>query len=653
MIPEMDSLLASLDGQQRAAVYASGRLIRVRSGAGSGKSRCIAARVAHLLSTGVPAAVILVVTFSKRAGEELQHRLGSFGQGVIVGTIHSLGYRITRQTIGFLKPVDSAGQKRLLRKALIEIKSPRKFAEVFHAINQAKSNDWDIPVAFRAEYDAYQRLLYADRLCDFNDMILRPVQWFVKHPEGEAQWRNAYQHVLVDEAQDTSALQWRLLWHIIGEQTHLFVTGDCQQAIYNFRGARPDLMMEGADKKFGGMADYPLATNYRSLSPVVTLANRSMAGREWSLEMQSHREGEKPIVFLGPHPSPFREGETIVGHLQQLHAQGYGWGSMAVLYRTNAQSEPIESAMIRAGVPNIVVGDIGFYARMEVLDCLAYLKVAVGFDAEALGRIYNRPARYIGKAWLEELERQGGWEAFWTRYGSLAWSKSHMRGGAKRLFDDVSALRAHHADGAPPAVILRHAIEVIGYRRHLLGDEPDEMDNLRGENLDQLIASAARWTSPQEFLAFADSCQQRKSDVLDAFNRVQLSTVHRAKGLEWPVVVVAGLTKGKLPHVSGCAKEERRILYVAVTRAQDHLILSGCHPVSEFWHELMQAPNEASLLDEEMDDGTLGTPPGRGQSRAGGAGPGGAGGNGGTHVAARGDGATGAGAGLRAPGYGV
>ncbi len=592
-------LLSSLDAEQAAAVYATDRLIRARAGAGSGKTRALVARVAWLVQDqGVPAASILVVTFSKKAADELQHRLRLLGiDDVKVSTLHSVGYLIMRQEVRYLKPVDGVMQKRVLRKVIADLKWKGDFSEALRAINTSKAFDTEVDVEMRVVYDGYQRELGDNHQCDFGDMILIPVQVLREKPLSVSFWSKKWSHILVDEAQDTSRLQWELIEFLVDRATtNLFVAGDAQQSIYGFRGARPDLMVQGIDQRFGSFRDYPISTNYRSDPAIVNIANTVMRGDPWRLQMRAFQQGvaSGAVSFVGPCGTPREEAVAVVERIQQLHAAGTAYSEMAVLYRTNAQSEPFETACVQANIPAVVIGDVGFYARSEVLDCLAYLRLSVQDCGEAFSRVYNRPSRYLGAAWKRELDLQGGWPTFVERFGDLTFSKRYMRDKARDFFDAVGTLRSMARDGAPPWMLLNYVIEGLGYRKWLLGEEPDDMDNMRSENLDQLLKAAKPWVTVAEFLEFTDRATSKRREDQEAFDAVQLMTVHRAKGLEWPVVFMSGVTQHSLPHIRGNKREERRVLYVGLTRARTSLFISGTMPRSVFWDEL----SPPTALDE-------------------------------------------------------
>lgn len=607
----LGNLLLSLDQEQYDAVMATGRRICVTAGAGSGKTRVLVARAAHRIATGVPVDRLVVVTFSKAAGDELGHRLNSLGvTGAQSGTIHALCYKILRQELGYRGVADGSGQRRFLRAVMAEMKAKDPFQEVLREINVCKALDRP-PRRYVALYDAYERKLAQARVWDFGDMVQK-AHWHLRdHPEAAARWAGLWDEVLVDEAQDTSALQWAALGHLITPTTTLFMVGDAQQSIYGWRGARPDLMMAGLERpEAEAFETRPLPRNYRSVPPIVAFSNRLMAEESWWSPMTATREvSSEPmptIEFLGPAATRHEEADAVARHLTALRVRhDWSWGRMAILYRTNAQSEPFETACMQQGIPHLVMGSVGFYARAEVLDVLAYLR-ATSLDPEALDRIYNRPSRYLGAVWRRELEEQGGWPAFFDDPSACSWSKPYMRKRADELYETILDLQQRLAAGSTPAALVEHVLERIGYRAWLIGEEPDEMDNVRSENLDQLQHAAGRWTSVEEFLAFTERCGPRRPQTMD-FNQVRLSTIHRAKGLEFPLVVVAGLSEGVLPHRLGEPAEERRLFYVAATRAQDRLVLSSCVPVSSFWSSLQAVEPLGALMDAEASEEAHGT----------------------------------------------
>jgi len=609
MMESLDAVRASLDPEQREAVDTTALRVRVLAAAGSGKTRSILGRIAVLLARGVQAPRILTVTFSRHATAQLRERLGPIGDRVHVSTLHALGLAIVRTDWPWVKVADTALSMRLIRQAMSIEKTGEKLAEVTQAIRGAKVHGRLAggPVAQR-----YETLLRESRHVDFDDLLLRARQ-FLRTVESKAakKWIGFFHHVLVDEMQDTSGVQVDILALLLTPETGLFVVGDCSQAVYGFRGARPDVLLDGMDARFGTsmvpVVTYGLPRNYRSAPGIVSLANTLMRGQPGALELLAQRDlAARVDVVEGATATEEAQGIlTLMMH--EVQGGPLRWEDAVVLTRTNAQHEAFESACSRLGVPYHKLGGIGFYDRMEVLDVLAYLTLSQAWDAEALERIYNRPSRYLGKAWRAELETQGGW-AMVQGGPPLTFSREYMGRAVADLRAVVVMLQRANARGSCVHEIAQTIVDgPVGYRTWLIGESPDDADDVKSEILDAFLVATERDATVAEFLTFVTRCQSR-GRKRTAAEGITLSTVHRYKGLEAPCVAVAGLTKDLLPHKHGDPAEERRIAYVAVTRARDWLILGTSGLPSPFLRELrgqgVVPPAVAPLFGAENADGT-------------------------------------------------
>lgn len=609
--------LDSLDSEQRAAATATERRIRCLAGAGSGKTRTLTARVRWLIEhERVDPADILVVTFSKRAADELVHRLGDEAKGVRAGTLHSLGYQVVRSAYPRAKVADEALSRRLIRKAVIDCDRVIEPGKAVGAIPRLKAHgrEPEPKTGLRRVWDRHHALLREQHLYDFNDLILVPVELFDIGHAAVAQWIGRWGHVLVDETQDTSATQWAFLEGIVpgtSEDTTVFVVGDVQQGIYSWRGAEPEMMLEELDGLFGPFTTYGIPRNYRSGHRVVGLANRLMQGQVGALTLVPQRELPAEITVLRAEDSQ-DEARRIVDELQAAHEGGLRWRDAAVLTRTNGQHEALEAACGQAGVPYGVVGGVGFYNRTEVLDVLAYLQLSQGWDHDALDRVYNRPSRYLGHAWKAELEAQGGWGRFESGE-FMTWSRSYMVERTLDLRRVVLRLQVKAEDGRGPAELVKWVLGPIGYRAWLLGEEPDDADEVKGEILDALLDAARAYETVPAFLDFAVACQRRGKagtgrDVLQ--DRVQLSTVHRCVDPSTLVETPQGLlpirdlwSEGKIATADGVRDyvglvsydDERPMLRITtrcgytVTVTEDHGLMG--------WDGEQYAPRVAAQLE--------------------------------------------------------
>jgi superfamily I DNA/RNA helicase len=558
----------NLDSYQQAAVRCTEPRIRVLAGAGSGKTRALIERINHLTGERqVPAALILAVTFSKKAAEEMRARLQVAGANVL--TLHALGYRILKSLWPDWGVADTADKRRLIRRALKETRSPVRFAQVPRMISEAKRRA-SCPPDFQGVYDAYERLREQARLFDFDDMLVVSERVLRANVQVRKSWQR-WSYVLVDETQDTDPLQWSMLEMLVG-QADLFVVGDYSQSVYGFRGAAPEEMLTGIDLRFGKFEQLELPCNYRSVSEVVGLANDAIEGKPGALSLQVVREQPGHIEWLHCD-GPSGEVDAVLSRIQEYRQLGVHWSDCAILYRTNAQSERFENRLIRECIPYEIAGDFSFYARGEVKDICAYLELARGWNDEAADRVYNRPSRYLGAVWRQELERKGGWAAVADGAG-FSFSRPYM---AERLEDFRYAVltlqRCYHGGTKNPAGLVQYIYDQVGYRPWLLGEEPDAEDEVKGENLEMLLEAARQQPSVDAMLDLA--YRARKPRGQNGDRGVQLLTIHRGKGLEFPYVFVVGCNEGVLPHRLGDPEEELRIFYVAITRAQDRLTMTS------------------------------------------------------------------------------
>lgn len=562
-----------LDPHQARASQAPERLVRCLAGAGSGKTATLQARVRWLAERTAPTG-ILALTFSKAAAEELQTRCGP---EIDARTVHSLGYRILREEHQARAVANDYATRRMIREGITATRTPGEFAKIVKAIRFAKATNTAVPQVLVPVLEYYERALLHAKVYDFDDLVLSAARALTA-PDVRQRWANSYTDILVDELQDTSALQWDLIASLVGHGTRLFICGDLSQSIYGFRGATPSTVLHYLTCALGRFAEYRLPMNYRSRPAIVALANAVIADKPGAVTLEATRVGPESSIALTVAVDARAEADTALGLLNDL---ALPWQDCAVLYRLNAQSEAIESACLRAGIPYRIAG-INFYNRAEVLDALAYLRLSQGWDADALERIYNRPSRYLGRAWRTELEQQGGWPALLA--GTAVFSKRYMHERSDELLYQLRMLQGL-AKGLAPVMILTKALDLTGYRAWLIGDEPAAEDESRAANLDALVAASAHWESVEAGLAAVDAARAAHERNAEP-NALTLSTVHRAKGLEWRAVAVLGVVDGFLPLADADADEERRIFYVAATRARDHLLLlrpdSGSRR-SAFW----------------------------------------------------------------------
>jgi DNA helicase II / ATP-dependent DNA helicase PcrA len=613
-------LLDDLNESQRRAVLAIDGPVLVVAGAGSGKTRVLTHRIAHLIKDhGVSPFQILAITFTNKAAGEMAERVGQLvgerlGERMWVTTFHKACVRILRRELtrlgyksGFtiydgqdsLRLVTQLANdlnvdaKRLSPKAIQTAISNAKDELIDFETYKQQARHWpDIQIA--EVYEAYQdRLLRANAL-DFDDLIVKTVEVFQLFPDVLEHWQRRFRYVLVDEYQDTNRAQYHLVNLLAGLHGNLMVVGDPQQGIYGFRGATIRNIIEFEH-------DHPdaevivLDRNYRSTQTILDAANgviaRSAVRRR--AELWTDRGlGEQVVRYQAEDEHD--EAAFVAETCEELRAGGYRFDDIAVFYRTNAQSRVLEDVFLRVGLPYRVIGGVRFYERREIRDLTAYLRVLANpADDVSARRIVNTPRRGIGDRTIEALD----WHARREGVSFLAACEvaEDVQGlapravGAVRAFVDLlAALRAEVAHELPIADLIERIWDRTGYLRELEAERTIEAEG-RIENLRELrsiaqeIAARGDAGDGEEGLAaFLESVTLvSDQDELagDDEGAVTLMTLHTAKGLEYPVVFLVGLEDGVFPHVRSLSdpqqlEEERRLAYVGVTRAQDRLYVT-------------------------------------------------------------------------------
>ncbi len=592
--------------QLEAVLHEKGPLL-VLAGAGSGKTRVIAHRLARLVETRVDPRTIVAVTFTNKAAREMRERairlIGGVAAGAFVGTFHSWGLRFLRRNAGVarLDPrfsiADSADQLALVKQAMAEAEISEQIlppGSVRARISQAK-NALQTPERFESAqtdfageriarvYRLYEKRLAASGALDFDDLIVRPVRLLREEAPLLAAERRRTRHLLIDEYQDTNGAQDALV-KLLGEAADsLCAVGDEDQAIYRWRGAEVEHILR-FDQDFPGARVVALERNYRSTSEILDAAAALVSHnrRRREKRLRSDR-GAGSRVRLWRFEEDRQEAEEIA---RAVADGGRPPSEVAVLYRTNAQSRAFEEEFLRRRIPYVVYGGMKFYERAEVKDALAYLRLAVRPEDDlAFRRVVNVPARGIGGATLDriaEAAREGGRSWWEVSADPLPGLTERARVALSRFRAIVTDLNAKAADWTPSA-LLEHLLSASGYAAlYERSEEPEDV--ARRENLEELISAAREFErSNEEGATIADYLDAvslaTDADAETRAESVTLSTLHAAKGLEFPAVYVVGLEEGYLPHGNSAEEpeeleEERRLLYVGMTRAKDELTLT-------------------------------------------------------------------------------
>ncbi len=630
-------LLEGLTPAQEAAVVHRGGPLLIVAGAGSGKTRVLTRRIAHLIASGDAAPrQILAITFTNKAADEMRKRVtelvGRRAERMWVSTFHSACVRILRSAgdrlgyKGSFTIYDDADSRRLIeitcRELDIDTKklSPRA---ILGQISQAKSRQQG-PVEYRAAaatifdrrvadvFDLYQQRLLAANAMDFDDLLLNTVRLFREHPDVLEHYRARFTHILVDEYQDTNPVQNALAVQLAGGHRNIVVVGDSDQSVYRFRGADISNILD-FEEAFPDATTITLDQNFRSTQTILDAANAVITNNvsRKPKTLWTDRGGGGPIVRYRAEDE-HDEAEWVTHEIVRLRSdESLRWGDVAVFYRTNAQSRALEEALVRGEIPYKVVGGTKFYERREVKDVIAYLRVLVNPDDEvSWRRIVNVPKRGVGETSVAKL---AGWAG--RRGVSLGEAIAHaaeagLGGKAERalaeLSDLLEDLRRRMAlpdpvddDGDPPASpvplpgefgdppepptllgpgeLVVAVLDRTGYRSELLAEGTIEALG-RVENVDELVGVAGEYPTLTEFLEAASLVSD--SDELNGDGTtVSLMTLHIAKGLEFPAVFLVGLEDGVFPHLRSLGdpvelEEERRLCYVGITRAERHLFLS-------------------------------------------------------------------------------
>jgi DNA helicase-2/ATP-dependent DNA helicase PcrA len=613
--PELERALNP--AQQEAVDHVHGPIL-VLAGAGSGKTRVLTTRIAHLIDRhGVPPDRIFAVTFTNKAAGEMKQRIGRLlardPSGLWIGTFHSLSARLLRreaELIGFGRQftIYDEDDRLSLIKRLMDQRghSTKLFApRAVQALISSAKNRMVPPAELAAGVSQFDRLaqvaadvygalddaLKAANAMDFDNLLLHPLRLFREHPDRLRAYQARFSFILVDEFQDTNRAQYDLI-RLLGAHGNVCVVGDDDQSIYGWRGADVRNMQEFL-KDFPGARLVRLEENYRSTQVVLDAANGVIAENSGRIgkTLTTRRRGGEQVTLLAAADER-DEAEWVVRELERRTAAGdWAYTDMAVLYRTNSQSRALEEAFRRAGIPYRLIGAISFYERREVKDLLAYLRLITNAaDDEAFLRAVGVPRRGLGETSLSVLQRSAAqWSKPLLATARGAEGITDLRPNVREAFRAFAALIdgvAQRAGQLPPADVLEQVIQAIDYEAVLHAEGPEGED--RWENVRELVASAANWsevvaegedgTPLERFLAEAALLSSADTTV-GSEEGVTLMTLHTAKGLEWPVVVLTGLENGLFPLARAeeqpdGLEEERRLCYVGLTRAKDKLYLT-------------------------------------------------------------------------------
>ncbi|MDZ7594983.1 MAG: 3'-5' exonuclease [Thiobacillus sp.] len=634
-------LLENLNPEQRAAVTLPHESALILAGAGSGKTRVLTTRMVWLIQSGqVSPLGVLAVTFTNKAAKEMMTRVAAMlpinTRGMWVGTFHGLANRLLRthyreaglpQSFQILDSQDQLSAIKRLMKAMnvdTEKYEPKKVQRFINGNKEAgrRARDAeafdDYSIRMVELYEAYDAQCQREGVADFPELLLRAYELLYRNEPLRQHYQDRFRHILIDEFQDTNTLQYRWLKLFAGPHTALFAVGDDDQSIYAFRGANTANMAE-FEREFAHGNVIKLEQNYRSHGHILTAANTLISQNAHRLGKNlwtAEGDGEPIRVFHAY--SDQDEASFVVDEVRALNREGMNLSDMALLYRSNAQSRVLEHALFSASVPYRVYGGLRFFERQEVKHALAYLRLLTNpEDDGAFLRVVNFPTRGIGARTLEQLADHAAragmslWQAACTSSGKVA--------GFARLIKQIKQVTAD----LPLAEAIDHVIEASGLADYYRADK-EGADRL--ENLNELVNAAALFAEESGSSAALDAdlspeaaaSAETPQPALDRFlahaaleagehqagaghDALQLMTVHAAKGLEFHAVFITGLEEGLFPHEQSAneesgLEEERRLMYVAITRARRRLYLS--HAQSRMLHGQTRYSLPSRFLDE-------------------------------------------------------
>ncbi len=645
---QLQSLLEGLNGPQREAVMHAGGPLLVLAGAGSGKTRVLTHRIAHLVGTGeAQASEILAITFTNKAATEMRERVellvGRSVRAMWVMTFHAACTRMLRahaDKLGYTRQFtiyDQSDSRRLIKRCMDDAGvDPKRFTPgaIHNQISDAKNHLRDAAAYSQLVggffertvadvYALYERELHRMNAMDFDDLLVRAVNILEMFAEVRTQYQETFRHILVDEYQDTNPVQYRWLELLCGEERNLTVVGDPQQSIYGFRGADISNILN-FEAEFPDAEVVKLEQNYRSTQTILDAANAVITNNRSSQDLHLWTDlGQGDPIKIRELDDEHAEARFVTGEIERLVDGGAARSEIAVFYRTNSQSRVLEDTLVRADIGYQVIGGTKFYERAEIKDAIGYLTALVNpQDAGAFTRVVNSPRRGIGATSVAKVLSHSNTtgEPIWdvaSDPGSIPGLGAAAVKAIGRFMDTMNALREKQREQGSVAQLLNEVLDQSGYLEWLQAERTIEAQG-RIENLEELVNVAAEYdaSASVEEKSLAEFLQQ-VSLVADADGRsddaglVTLMTLHNAKGLEYPIVFMIGVEDGVFPHSraleEGELEEERRLCYVGITRAQRDLYITYARQRTTFGSFSYALPSRfiaeipLTLTDGEQD----------------------------------------------------
>lgn len=650
----MDNSLGLNDRQYDAVHTIQGPLLII-AGAGSGKTRVITFRIAHMLESHIPQNAILALTFTNKAAREMEQRVkeltGKKLSNLTVSTFHAFGVQILREhgeSLGFrpnFSIYDSNDSLSLLKECARELNQawePQELMDILNEFSAVKTRRRTLTGEFALQkklYDEYQEHLKLYNAVDFDDLIMKPIELFESHPDVLEQYQKRYKYIMVDEFQDTSISQYEMVRWIAKTNRNICVVGDDDQSIYSWRGANYENLLL-FEKDFNELKEIKLEQNYRSTGTILAAANAVIANNtnRKVKELWTGSDGGRAIELSFPEDET-QEGFFVARTIKTLMVkENLKYEDVGILVRTNNLTKNIELALMAENVPYKVSGGSSFFQRKEVKDIVAYLRLVTNpQDDVNFLRIINTPRRGIGRTSLEQIVRLSQLKkcSLYEAVSDLVLTEQNPLPlqTLAELQEFVELIRDYKIRFSKPKIKIapqvRELVETLDYWGYLLIDNPksDKAARWKYQNVESLIQFMDEWENDADnsnptllgFLNRIALVTRDKKDSTDDRGAVNLMTVHAAKGLEFNVVFLVGVEENIMPHAKSLEEgpevleEERRLFYVAITRARKKLYMTACktrrtmkdtfHPaLSPFVDEIPQELLTHSIMDEELDE---------------------------------------------------
>lgn len=634
MAIDLESLKKELNPEQYRAVVTTEGAILIIAGAGSGKTRVITFRIAHMLDKGIPQSQILALTFTNKAAKEMEERIKDLTQrklqNLTVSTFHAFGVKVLRQDIEKLgyrenfSIYDETDRVALIKECGRELKYSPEALDIYK-IGQLISNiktgrkTWETANdMYRPLYECYQEGLKLYNAVDFDDLIVLPIKLFRENPDVLARYRERFKYIMVDEFQDTSHQQYELM-HLLADK-NVAVVGDDDQSIYSWRGADYQNIVN-FEHDFD-VTEIRLEQNYRSTGTILDAANGVISHNtnRKDKKLWSGNGAGKPIEIFMPE-NETDEADFIAESILGIAAEEKRkFDDFGILIRANTQSRFIEEALLQNNIPYTMSGGTSFFERKEIKDVISYLRVISNHDDDInLLRIINTPRRGIGRAAIQVINDAAELNGctLWNAIDYLIHAEASEASDTLKqdLEDFVNLIESHRQkllSGRGLANKVRQLVEDINYRDYLITEYPKSEKAVRFKlnNIEMFIGMIERWENNPENMnanlyAYLNRVTLMSSDDMDdeaVSGKVNLMTIHASKGLEFPVVFIAGVEEGLIPHArsveenGGDVEEERRLFYVAITRARDKLFMTACQKRRKMQMTVESEPSR--FLDE-------------------------------------------------------